>query len=308
MPYPERDIYDEGEGGVATMAPPALPPVLTEGTPGTMTTQFQGESQPTTRLVPHVAPQPLPSWLIDYDRERKAFLDERRAQDEAWQMAQRMAANKEMEVAYTKAMQLEGQLGFAADVKAGVPMPQALSKWAPKMYWNNPSQSERAMEAVMKANEPAFRPTETTVGGTRLIQTSPNRFQIPPIGPSTDTGPIEARPVMVGGQQVGSAVPGQRGAVHVIPQPREPRGLTASERISAIRLEMEALDKEIDNERDRAVIAQLQAKKNELRKELSAIRTEPAKSKSAPKVGEVISGYRYKGGPPSKKESWEKVQ
>jgi hypothetical protein len=74
------------------------------------------------------------------------------------------------------ATKLEGALGFDADRKAGVPIMEALQKWGHKMYPNNPA----ALHAFGKAPAMPFVPTETTVGGEKLIQMSPNRYAFPP--------------------------------------------------------------------------------------------------------------------------------
>jgi hypothetical protein len=86
------------------------------------------------------------------------------------------------------ATRLEGILGFDADVKSGVPTTDALRKWAPKMYFNHPG-------AVSRLVQPPFTPGVTNVGDERLIQTSPNRYQLLPKPMPTDIGPLNARPI-----------------------------------------------------------------------------------------------------------------
>jgi hypothetical protein len=81
------------------------------------------------------------------------------------------------------ATKLEGALGFDADRKAGVPIMEALQKWGHKMYPNNPA----ALHAFGKAPSMPFVPTETNVGGQKLIQMSPNRYAFPPSGAGSFT-------------------------------------------------------------------------------------------------------------------------
>lgn len=109
-------------------------------------------------------------------------------------------ANKAIEMA----TRLEGVLGFDAEVKSGVSTLEALKKWAPKMYFNNPG-------AVSKLMQPDFKPGITNVGDQQLIQTSPNRYQIVPKA-TTNTGNIQAVPIMTPeGKQLGYGVPSPHG-------------------------------------------------------------------------------------------------
>jgi len=86
------------------------------------------------------------------------------------------------------AIQLEGQLGYAADVKAGVPEMQALTRWAPKIYHRNPA----VVAHLMQANKPAFQPEEITLpSGQKVTRVSPNRVSYAPKGPRTELTPGE---------------------------------------------------------------------------------------------------------------------
>jgi hypothetical protein len=97
---------------------------------------------------------------------------------------------KEANQAVEMATRLEGVLGFDADVKSGVPTMEALRKWAPKLYFNHPG-------AVSRLVQPPFTPSMTNVGGHNLIQTSPQRFQFPPVPPAAEeTGDIALRPMV----------------------------------------------------------------------------------------------------------------
>lgn len=110
-------------------------------------------------------------------------------------------ANKAIEMA----TRLEGVLGFDAEVKSGVSTLEALKKWAPKMYFNNPG-------AVSKLMQPDFKPGITNVEDQRLIQTSPNRYQLIPKPDGTNSGDIQAIPITTPeGKQLGYGVRSKSG-------------------------------------------------------------------------------------------------
>jgi len=86
------------------------------------------------------------------------------------------------------AEQLEGKLGFDADVAAGVPQEKALAKWAPKMYRRNPA----VIAHLQQLNRPAFQPEEITLpSGQKVTRMSPQRVAFQPKGPRTDLTPSE---------------------------------------------------------------------------------------------------------------------
>jgi uncharacterized protein YjiS (DUF1127 family) len=127
---------------------------------------------------------------------------------EAFQKLPLDTAVKAMEAA----VQLEGALGFDADVRAGVPTPVALAKWSSKLFHRSPA-------TIAKLNEQPFEPKMRDVGGHQLLQTGPNRYQLAPgMEPS---GPVEAQEVMgPGGTPLAgvTAIRGRGGSVHVIPE------------------------------------------------------------------------------------------
>lgn len=89
--------------------------------------------------------------------------------------------------AITQALRLEGLLGFDADRKAGVPVAEAMAKWASKLYADHPS------VAASLSRQPAkpFVPNEINVGGQSLIQMSPNRYSYKPNAPGENLKPAE---------------------------------------------------------------------------------------------------------------------
>lgn len=250
-------------------------------------------------------PEAMAGWTPAIEAERESIREQRR-------MEQVMASAPpgQEHQALENAMRLEGVLAFQSAIKSGVPVMQALQRYGPKMYFNSPS----AAATLAKLSTPEFSPTMATVGGIPMIQSSRGRWQVAP--QSTSTGPIQAQPVMLGSQQVGVAVPGRGGAVHVMPQER-PTGARASDLISLARLRLDALDKDIKAARfpvtgkpDEAAISALQAERSSVLQELRSLGATPAAStqKKAPAVGTIVRGYRFKGGDPSQRSSWEKVE
>ena len=293
-------------GTAPVPAGPTGPPM--QGMPGTQTTQFQGEASPTTRYVP-IGPRQgeMPAWYNNYETERKAFLAQRKAENEAWSMAQQMAANKELEASYTKAMQLEGSLGFAAAVQAGVPVQQALAQYAPKMYWNNPSASSHALTGLAsnaarqsRMNEPLW---SKTVDGTRFAGGGGMTTRaLPDVGSGEPgTGPIEARPITLGGEQIGSAVGGKRGGLHVQYNKEEDQ-LSKTAQINVLHRRVTSLDKRIDDASKSERIP-LESQRAKLEAQIDELMNQKPRSK--PKVGDVVNGFRYKGGPANSQKSWE---
>lgn len=158
-------------------------------------------------------------------------------------------------------MQLEGRLGMDADLKAGVPAEKAMARWAPKLFGNNPV-------AMLKATQKPFEPTERTIGGQRLIQTSPNRFQMMPAAMATP-GPVNAQPIMTPeGDVLGYAAPGARGGLHVMPNKN--RGeLTPSQQITLLKSQIEQLkqaaqDADEGSPEETQLKAQIKARRDQL--------------------------------------------
>jgi hypothetical protein len=138
------------------------------------------------------------------------------------------------------ATRLEGILGFDADVKSGVPTTDALSKWAPKMYFNHPG-------AVSRLVQPPFTPGVTNVGDERLIQTSPNRYQLLPKPMPTDIGPLNARPIQTPeGKILGFGLPSKSG-IHTKWNADEKSLAKTSDMIHAYSAQLRSLDKAIES-------------------------------------------------------------
>lgn len=123
--------------------------------------------------------------------------------------------------AITQALRLEGLLGFDADRKAGVPVAEAMAKWASKLYADHPS----VIASLSKRPPVPFTPSEVMVGGHKMIQTSPNRVSFPPAPPFDASQPVNAQPVMLNGMPIPgySAVPTAHG-LHMINQSTKDMG------------------------------------------------------------------------------------
>jgi hypothetical protein len=205
------------------------------------------------------------------------------------------------------AEQLEGKLGFDADVAAGVPQEKALAKWAPKMYRRNPA-------VIARLTQPQFQPTTRQVGGQTLIQTSPNRFQIAPQG--QPTGPIEAQEVMGPGGQALPGVTGIRGrsgSVHIIPEQKGATstqlGMLVKHQLDDIQTQLRDVGAEGGIKEDSAEHKALLEDQKKYRQELRRVTEEALQGPKTPhpKAGQIVNGYRFKGGDPKKQSSWEKV-
>lgn len=156
------------------------------------------------------------------------------------------------------AVQLEGNLGYAADIKAGVPEMQALSKWAPKMYHRNPAVAARLIQQQSIANKPAFQPEELTLpSGQKVTRMSPQRVAFSPKGPRAE--------------------------------------LTPSENIHSITAQMKGLQDQIKNETDPNKEAALWQKHNALVDQLGGLRTKTATTAQGGDVPQAPKNAKDRG-------------
>src|SRR6185436_7446502 len=190
------------------------------------------------------APQPLPWWIAQADEEAEA----RRIRDEAQRQANIEEQDPTGQAArgIERAMQLEGALGFDADRKRGVPIQEALMKWAPKMYFRNPAAVARISRDFTQSQP--FTPTETEVGGQRLIQVSPRQFRFPPQQqPAVDVNaPIPAVEVRSpSGEVLGHAVRGSSGAIHPMSKTKDNQQLSPSQKLQVMRAQLTQLNDQL---------------------------------------------------------------
>lgn len=181
---PQFNEFAAGPSQPSSITQPAAPGpsvIPQTGGPGTIT---YGE----TVVKPEkVTQQPLPWWYQDYLNKEQATVDrEKAAQREAdaryWaeqefkkrvgnlvprSMAEAVAASKEMS-------KIEGQLGMQYDIRAGVPVEQALAKWGGKIWSDKMPITGRQLAG----SQPAFNPRIMDVQGVRIAQLGPNNYQI----------------------------------------------------------------------------------------------------------------------------------
>lgn len=128
-------------------------------------------------------PQPMPSWMVQPTPPPSMSSDEsmRRIEDISQEIS-RLPANQAMQ-AMQMAIQLEGMLGFEADRKAGIPMQDAMAKWAPKIYFRNPA----SMPGAIKAFAPPPTPRAVNIPGikTPAIMFG-NQLRFPPAAESRE--------------------------------------------------------------------------------------------------------------------------
>lgn len=179
--------------------------------------------------------------------------------------------------AITQALRLEGLLGFDADRKAGVPVAEAMAKWASKLYADHPS----VAASLSKRPPTPFAPTETQIGGQSLIQMSPNRFSFKP----KTTGEAALKPSDV---------------LHA----------TTAELAQLSK----AID-QASEARDQPAVRALRQRHNEVLNRLHDMTAGGApssgKKKARPAKGIVESGHRFKdlaGVPASDPSNWEPVE
>lgn len=194
------------------------------------------------------APQPVPWWITQADQEAQRRKDQEELQA---QINQQQEGDTSAQAArgIERAMQLEGVLGFDADRKRGVPVQEALMKWAPKMYFRNPSAVARISRDYSQSQP--FAPTETQVGGQRLIQVSPRRFQVAPPAPAPGQepgSPVQASEVRgPNGEVLQYAARGKGGAIHLLSKQRDNLQLSPSQKLQVMRTQLVELNKQIDS-------------------------------------------------------------
>lgn len=162
MPDFPPDIQADPEAGMGAIAPPSTPPV----------------APPNQGVQMSYLPPPVDQKLGPQGFDTAGFLSE------AFRTLPLDVAMKASEAA----IQLEGQLGYAADIKAGVPEMQALTKWAPRIYHRNPAVAAH----LLNANRPAFQPEEITLpSGQKVTRMSPQRVAFSPKGQRSELTPGE---------------------------------------------------------------------------------------------------------------------
>lgn len=232
-----------------------------------------GESRPSVPTAPGDAwwiekPSQVDN-RIDYDaRNRKEDIKE----------ILRAASFKDANKAIEQAMRMEGQFGFDADIKAGVPVMDALRKWGGKLSYNNPGALASMMGKIAASKEAPFIPSSKTVDGQKMFQMSPNRFAFPP---NTPDG-FQPKTVEVDGQKLLQTGPHQFRETGK----QEGKDAAAYKRVQKENIIAEAkslqhsLDTDVMNKEKRAALA---AQIAELRQKAASIYAPQSKSTNAAK-------------------------
>lgn len=105
----------------------------------------------------------------------------------------KFAGSKEAGVAIQRALQLEGRLGFDADVKAGLPPGEAMAKWGDKLYADNPS-AVAHFAAMQSARQAPLGQIMDLGEGRQGVRVGPQHIQLLP--PKPQTGPIQGRSIL----------------------------------------------------------------------------------------------------------------
>ncbi len=114
-------------------------------------------------------------------QQQAAELNAYRQQQQALDAVQfnatlRLQQDKAQREAATAAAQLEGQRGIQEDLAAGLEWPQALAKWAPKLFAGEPRGLAQAMEQAAGPRPPVFGTTPEGIPYSQDARTGALRY------------------------------------------------------------------------------------------------------------------------------------
>lgn len=116
------------------------------------------------------APQPIPWWITAADE----FKEQRRQEEFLKGLLSQVAKSSprvDPAKAINRARTLQAQFQLQADLKAGVPLRDAMIK-NPALFAGNPA----TMARLAGTGKAPFEPTEKVIGGVTYVQESPNRW------------------------------------------------------------------------------------------------------------------------------------
>lgn len=167
-----------------------------------------GQEIPQSQWLREPVRTQIPWSVLEYDRRKKEMESQERMDALVRSLARTpmASASKAIEMA----TQMEGRLAFDADVKAGVPISEALMKHATKMYAGSPSAQLGAFKmAQPQAPFVPQAPTQVAPGLMR-VQRGPNAYAyMPAPGPTGEQEAILIKDPRTG-QVVARQAPGTR--------------------------------------------------------------------------------------------------
>lgn len=204
--------------------------------------------------------------------------------------------------AETAARNLSGMYEYQQLIAAGVPKDKALMQTAPNLFYNHPDKMASAMQELdQERRMKEYQDRQLAISQGHL-DVSKERLKAEQ-SPTAISQPIELK--TPSGVHLGWGQPGAKGSVHVLPEPSSE--MKPAQKASVITKALTDIGKQLSDVKEGSdEQLALKAQQEEYRDILRGIALGEKRKVIAP--GSIHKGYRFKGGDPSKKESWEKVQ
>lgn len=128
------------------------------------------------------------------------------------------------------AMKLQGQRGYQADLAAGKPAHEALAKWAPMMFYENPQVFAGAVRQSFTQPRPAPRwvPADPSTGAPGHFESATGTIHVPTVQKPAE--PAKTAVETYGGKSFLRVEQGGKTTFHPIQSPEKPGALTQVER------------------------------------------------------------------------------
>lgn len=288
---------------------PIQPGGFEQSRSGTQTTGLPGGGIMVRGAIPSPSgayPSPgLPPWIQSFQQEaaQKAQEAEELQQRQLQSQLQRLPYDVAQK-AYVAGLKLQGQRGYKADLDAGKPAHEALAKWAPMMFADHPQAFAGALRTSFTPQKPPprFVPADPATGAPSHFEGGGVQF------------PPTVKPAQPEKMDQLTSFDLKRKATAVDAANRALSAATASgndEAIGASRAALKAATEDYSKFRQGLVKAPSGAPTTQTVNAPPGAPTAtrpatPSAKKTRPAIGTVEGGFRYKGGDPSKKDSWEK--